>query len=94
MKRRSTRQDRGEDRSASGLLSTILAQALERALPEVAFRSDVAVFHVRHIFQLDPRSFSVLTGFLSGDFAVVIASSFRRISIELLRVNPVPTLPI
>jgi hypothetical protein len=94
MKRRSTRQDRGEDRSASGLLSTILAQALERAMPEVAFRSDVAVFHDRHIFRLDPRSFSVLTGFVSGDFAVVIASSFRRISIELLRVNPVPTLPI
>ena len=93
MKQRSTRQDRGEDR-ASGLLSTILAQALERAMPEVAFGSDVAVFHVRHIFRLDPRSFSVLTGFVSGDFAVVIASSFRRISIELLRVNPVPTLPI
>jgi len=91
MKRRSTRQERGEDRSASGLLSTILAQ---RAMPEVAIGSDVAVFHVRHIFRLDPRSFSVLTGFLSGDFAVVIASSFRRISIELLRVNPVPTLPI
>jgi hypothetical protein len=94
MKRRSTRQDRGEDRSASGLLSTILAQALERAMPEVAFRSAVAVFHVRHIFRLDPRSFSVLTGFVSGDFAVVIASSFRRFSIELSRVNPVPTLPI
>jgi hypothetical protein len=29
MKRRSTRQDRTEDRSAAGLLSTILAQALE-----------------------------------------------------------------
>jgi len=56
MKRRSTRQDRGEDRSASGLLSTMLAQALERAMPVVAFRSAVAVFHVRHIFRLDPRS--------------------------------------
>jgi hypothetical protein len=94
MKRRSTRQDRGEDRSASGLLSTILARPLNELCPEVVFRSDVAVFHVRHIFRLDPRSFSVLTGFVSGDFAVVIASSFRRFSIELLRVNPVPTLPI
>jgi hypothetical protein len=64
MKRRSARQDRGEDRSASGLLSTILAQALERAMPEVAFRSDVAVFHVRYKFRLDSRSFSVLTGFV------------------------------
>jgi hypothetical protein len=54
-------------------------------MSEVAFGSDGAVSHVRHIFQLDPRSFSVLTGFLSGDFAVVIASSFRRLSIELLQ---------
>src|SRR5262249_6880498 len=81
MKRRSARQDRGEDRGASGLLSTILAQALERAMPEVTFRSDAAAFHVHYILRLDPRSFSpALSG---GDFAVAIASSFRRISIEL-----------
>jgi hypothetical protein len=77
-----------------GFRAALFLQLFEGTLPQQAFCCDVAVLDFGREFRFNPRCLRFLSGLVSFDFGLTTVSSASLILRDVVRFQPVPTLPM